>query len=102
MQLKQLQGRTPKRLAERVSKIRRQQLTRTDKQADTKIIHVIYKAAERVTECTGLKFEVDHITPVIRGGKHHQNNLCILPAAINGKKGARLDFDLTPWLGLRS
>lgn len=49
-------------------------------------------------------FNVDHIVPLARGGKHHQNNLRILPARLNALKGSKLDSEVQShefheWLG---
>lgn len=35
-------------------------------------------------------YHVDHIVPLAKGGKHHQDNLCYLPAEFNLSKGAKL------------
>lgn len=35
-------------------------------------------------------YQVDHIIPLAKGGKHHEKNLCYLPIKLNNQKGARL------------
>lgn len=35
-------------------------------------------------------YHVDHSIPLSRGGAHHQDNLCYLPAAFNMSKSAKL------------
>jgi len=35
----------------------------------------------------GHKMHVDHVIPLARGGLHHEDNLQILPAGINMRKG---------------
>lgn len=45
-----------------------------------------YVIARRVSKCLGIKFHVDHIKPVSRGGLHHHDNLQILPAVVNIRK----------------
>ena len=48
----------------------------------------MYRLRDQVSEWTGLTYEVDHITPLARGGKHHPNNLQLLTQAENRSKGA--------------
>jgi hypothetical protein len=57
-----------------------------------KIIDCFYKQAVRLTERFGFQFEVDHITPVARGGKHEPRNLQVLPMKINRAKGYKNIF----------
>lgn len=35
-------------------------------------------------------YHVDHIVPLAKKGKHHQDNLCYLPASLNVAKGAKI------------
>jgi len=49
----------------------------------------IYKRCQELTESTGIPHHVDHIIPLSKQGDHHPNNLQILTAAENMKKGAR-------------
>lgn len=51
-------------------------------------IDAIYRQRDSVSEWTGLKYEVDHIIPLARGGKHHPDNLQLLTEAENRSKGA--------------
>jgi hypothetical protein len=48
-------------------------------EANQDIIKVIYR------NCP-LDYHVDHIIPISKGGLHHENNLCYLPAALNQAK----------------
>ncbi|MGH2487451.1 MAG: hypothetical protein ACRDHE_15710, partial [Ktedonobacterales bacterium] len=43
----------------------------------------------------GSPFHVDHILPLARGGKHHHDNLRVLPARLNLVKNDRLDSEVT-------
>ncbi|NBW98782.1 hypothetical protein EBR03_04350 [bacterium] len=52
-------------------------------QDQIKIMQCIYDCRKRISECTGLKFHVDHVFPLSKGGKHSPSNLKILPAKIN-------------------
>ncbi len=57
---------------------------------DTKMIKAIYVMARRVSSCTGIKFDVDHIIPISRGGAHAPSNMQILPARINRRKSNKI------------
>ena len=50
----------------------------------------IYKRCQELTESTGIPHHVDHIIPLSKGGEHHPNNLQILTAEQNLKKGDRI------------
>lgn len=56
------------------------------------IMKVLYDASRRITKCTGIKFEIDHIIPVSKGGPHHHRNLQILPGTINRRKFTRIGY----------
>jgi hypothetical protein len=57
--------------------------------ADLDAIAMFYEIARRVTQCTGIRFEVDHIVP-LRGrdvsGLHVPNNLRVIPKSMNSRK----------------
>ena len=48
----------------------------------------IYNKARRLTKTTGVQYHVDHIRPIAAGGSHHPDNLQIITAQENLKKGA--------------
>lgn len=50
----------------------------------------IYKECSKITEETGILHHVDHIHPISKGGKHHPDNLQILTASENIRKGNKL------------
>lgn len=58
--------------------------------ADQRIIKMFYLMAARVTKCIGVRYSVDHIIPISKGGYHHQDNLQILPLLVNIRKSATL------------
>ena len=60
---------------------------------DKKIINELYLTAKRIEKCTGIKFEIDHIMPLSKGGLHHPCNLQLLPSLINRRKHAKTDFE---------
>lgn len=45
-----------------------------------------YLTSQRLTECTGIRFEVDHVRPIMRGGLHHETNLQVVPRRVNRAK----------------
>ena len=53
-------------------------------------ILLIYKECAIMTEKTGVPHHVDHINPISKGGKHHPDNLQILTATENIRKGNKL------------
>jgi len=57
-----------------------------DETANQQKINEIYCEAKKLTEETGIPYEVDHIIPISKGGKHHEVNLQILTAIENRKK----------------
>lgn len=62
--------------------------------ADQGAIAAFYEIAKRVTRCTGIRFEVDHIIP-LQGknvcGLHVPTNLRVIPKFQNGSKGNRFE-----------
>jgi hypothetical protein len=54
-------------------------------------ITALYKEAQRLTRETGEQYHVDHDRPLARGGKHRPENLIVVPARFNLKKGDKYD-----------
>lgn len=54
-------------------------------------IKQFYITRKRISDCIGIKFHVDHIFPLSCGGLHHENNLRVIPAKINLRKGTRIE-----------
>lgn len=46
----------------------------------------------RLENCLGIKYNVDHILPLTKGGYHHHGNLQTIPESINDSKRANLKF----------
>jgi len=58
-----------------------------DESSSQEKINEYYTEAKRLTTETGIPHEVDHIIPISKGGKHHENNLQILTINENRRKG---------------
>lgn len=52
-------------------------------------VEYLYWLAKDLRAVTGETYHVDHIYPLAKGGLHHPDNLQVLPADINLKKGAK-------------
>lgn len=80
----------PHKRAEISMRRRAGQYTATPKWADIEKIQMFYRYARELCKTTGEKYHVDHIIP-LRGklvsGLHVENNLQIIPAVVNIKKG---------------
>lgn len=73
--------------AKRRALINKQSINLTESQV--KIVNCFYDQAQRLENKIGIKFHVDHITPIARGGKHEPSNLQVMPATLNIQKHAR-------------
>jgi len=73
--------------AAKKAKRRAKKLNQTPPDADFKLIEEFYKEARHLTETTGVSHHVDHIKPLDLGGLHHQDNLQVLTAEENLRKG---------------
>ena len=78
------------KIASHSAKRRALKLRQTPADADMQKIAEFYKESERLTNETGVAHHVDHIIPLSKGGLHRQDNLQILTATENLKKGAKL------------
>jgi len=68
-----------------------------------KIEVVLDAMRERLQDCLGIPFELDHILPISKGGPHHHGNLQVIPKELNRLKSSCLDFVhplLTHWTEL--
>ena len=71
------------------AKRRAAKLQRTVAWGNKDLIDDVYARAKRLTEATGIPMEVDHIYPLqgaMVSGLHVENNLQILPKAVNASK----------------
>ena len=53
---------------------------------DKQLARWVYFMSVKLTETTGIKWHVDHIKPLSRGGAHSLDNLQIVPATWNLQK----------------
>lgn len=65
------------------NKRRASELSQTPGYANLSLIDKIYEHCPE-------GYHVDHMTPLSRGGLHHESNLCYLPAQVNHSKGSKL------------
>jgi hypothetical protein len=66
---------------------------RTPPWSDRAACKIFYVIAVRVSQCTGIPFEVDHEIPLMGkhvSGLHVPTNLRVIPAAANWRKGNRV------------
>lgn len=66
----------------RANKRRAQKLNQTPDYANNQLINLIYKHCPK-------GYDIDHMTPLVKGGLHHESNLCYLPANVNRSKGSK-------------
>lgn len=66
-----------------------------DETTDFSIIEQFYILAEEMTEKTGVKYSVDHIIPISKGGKHHQDNLQVVTLLENLRKKDKYPFEIS-------
>jgi len=72
-------------------RIRIRKKSAKDPTANKKDIRLIYKYSRMKTKTIGILHEVDHIIPLSKGGKHHENNLQVLTHLQNNKKSDKLN-----------
>ena len=63
-------------------------LTKSQKQ----IVNCLYRQAHRLENRIGIKFHIDHIVPLSRGGLHSPTNLQVIPATLNMRKNCHRIF----------
>lgn len=61
---------------------------------DRQKVQQIYAWRNRVQQCLGIRFDVDHILPLAAGGEHSHRNLQVLPHVLNVAKGGNPCFRL--------
>jgi 5-methylcytosine-specific restriction endonuclease McrA len=66
----------------------------TSKDADMEKIKEFYLLAEKMTNNLGIKYVVDHIKPLSKGGLHHPDNLQVITMKDNLIKFNKFPFDV--------
>lgn len=49
----------------------------------------IYRDAYIMNLSSRIRYEVDHVKPLAKGGRHHPDNMAIIPMVENRRKGAK-------------
>lgn len=76
------------RLDGRVRRAKRRSLLldRLHPEHDAKIERLLVLQCQSLFKRFGIKFEVDHIIPITKGGWHHHTNLHVIPMTLNRRK----------------
>jgi 5-methylcytosine-specific restriction endonuclease McrA len=61
-----------------------------DEKADQEKIKQFYKEAHTLSKLLGFQFQVDHVIPLSKGGKHHESNLRVVSRERNLEKNDRM------------
>lgn len=58
---------------------------------EVKLIQELYDQRDKLNRRAGfIQYHVDHIIPLAKGGCHHPNNLQVISASVNVRKGAKV------------
>jgi len=57
-----------------------------DPNSNSSVIESRYAASHYLRDVTGIDWHVDHTEPISRGGKHHEDNLQVVPSSWNSGK----------------
>lgn len=83
---------TWKQIKRRSERRREQQIqTSVLSSSDRREIEDFYGLRDWLTETTGIEHHVDHIKPLSKGGLHIPENLQVIPAIDNLKKGSKYE-----------
>lgn len=72
--------------AERGRKYRARKMGATCETHRPEVAACMYEISSRISNCIGIRFHVDHILPLSKGGRHHHDNLQIIPSRWNLRK----------------
>lgn len=71
---------------------RARKIENTHELFNPKIHNVYYHMRLRLEKCLGIKYHIDHILPLAKGGYHHHLNLQVIPSDLNSEKNDNLYF----------
>lgn len=57
-------------------------------------VYQLRVAVRRLTKCTGIRWSLDHVVPISKGGLHWHGNMQLLPHVLNARKQAKTNFPL--------
>ena len=76
-------------LQRRKQRLREQTPELSDEEEE--LIQQIYRRRDKLNQAAGfIQYHVDHVIPLARGGKHHPENLQLISAIDNVRKGAKM------------
>lgn len=76
----------------KLARYRAKKKNQTHKDYNNDIALSFYEHSQRVSRCLGIRYQVDHILPINKGGYHHHGNLQSIPAHFNESKQDNLDY----------
>lgn len=79
----------PEKVQSNTARYRARKLEAADPTTNRAVIDSRYSAARYLKDITGKNWEVDHTRPLKLGGKHHEDNMQVVPQEWNQSKGAR-------------
>ena len=73
---------------------RARKIAALDPNRDDAKIAAIYALAAKLTALLGVTYHVDHLMPLAKGGKHHEDNLVVMRSDLNQAKSDHVIPDL--------
>lgn len=61
---------------------------------DKERVNRLFQEAAQLEKLTGIKFHVDHVVPLSRGGPHHPDNLQVVTAKYNMSNGVKTQEEM--------
>jgi hypothetical protein len=83
----------PERVAAKNARQRARKVALMAPTCDHAAVSEQYRVAALAGALMGERFNVDHLTPLSRGGLHHHENLQVLPAVLNASKHTKTHIE---------